>query len=551
MGSFLGDALTERGLVAADDIERAKSIQAGLGGRLDSILMRLGSVSEDKLLPVLSELYQAPMLAATELPVSRESFAATVEASGLDIDWWLDQGVVAWLDEGRVHCVGPHVCDPTISEVLERAFPDSSLSWYLMRSYDLERAVEAVSPDAGGEIYGDDAEHLRELAEEAPVIEFVNNMLAQAYDQNASDIHVEPGEHQMEIRFRVDGVLYNRYTLPRERFAAISSRVKLVSGMDIAERRLPQDGRFSARLSGQEIDLRVSAAPGVHGESVVMRLLPKDNKTVDLHKIGIADDNMSVIERHITQPHGIILVTGPTGSGKSTTLYSVLDNVSDDSKKIITVEDPVEFQLPGITQLQTHAEIGYTFATALRSVLRQDPDVMMVGEIRDLETAEIAIQSSLTGHLVLSTLHTNDAVSAFTRLIDMGVDPFLVATPVRMVMAQRLVRVLCKHCAVPAAPTESITEVVSGLSGVGTEWREAVGCSHCFGHGYSGRTGIHEVVEVTPALQEMILHGASQQDMLKQALSQGTRTLRMDGLLKASQGITSADEVLRVTAADH
>ncbi|MEP5766262.1 MAG: ATPase, T2SS/T4P/T4SS family [Halieaceae bacterium] len=541
----------QRGLVSQEDIERAKTVQASLGGRLDSILMRLGAVSEDNLLPVLSELYAAPMLSPADLPVTSESFAEVVEQSGLDPDWWLDLGVIAWIDDDVVNCVGPNVCDPTVSEILERAFHGMQLAWNVMRDYDLERVLETVSPDAGGEYYGDDAEHLRELAEEAPVIEFVNNMLAQAYDQNASDIHIEPGEHKMEVRFRVDGVLYNRYTLPVERFSAISSRVKLVSGMDIAERRLPQDGRFTARLSGQEIDLRVSAAPGVHGESVVMRLLPKDNKTVSLGGIGIAEDNMTVIKRHITQPHGIILVTGPTGSGKSTTLYSVLDHVSDDSKKIITVEDPVEFQLAGITQLQTHAEIGYTFATALRSVLRQDPDVMMVGEIRDLETAEIAIQSSLTGHLVLSTLHTNDAVSAFTRLIDMGVDPFLVATPVRMVMAQRLVRVLCKHCAVPAAPAAGISEMIAHIDSAGDEWRDAVGCSHCFGHGYSGRTGIHEVVEVTPALQEMILQGASHQDMLQLAVSQGTRTLRMDGLVKAAQGLTSVDEVLRVTAAEH
>jgi general secretion pathway protein E len=551
MTSYLGSALQERGLVSVEDIERARSVQSSLGGRLDSVLLRLGSLSEDKLLPVLSELYEAPLMTLSELPVTRESFAETVLASGLGLDWWLDQNVVAWIEDELLYCVGPDVCDPMISEVLEKSFPDREIRWQLMRNYDLERAIESVSPEASGEFYGDDAEHLRELAEEAPVIEFVNNMLAQAFDQNASDIHIEPGEYQMDVRFRVDGVLYNRYTLPFERFAAISSRVKLVSGMDIAERRLPQDGRFSARLSGQEIDLRVSAAPGVHGESVVMRLLPKDNKTVSLDGIGIASDNMAIIRRHITQPHGIILVTGPTGSGKSTTLYSVLDHVNDDSKKIITVEDPVEFQLEGITQLQTHSEIGYTFATALRSVLRQDPDVMMVGEIRDLETAEIAIQSSLTGHLVLSTLHTNDAISAFTRLIDMGVDPFLVATPVRMVMAQRLVRVLCRHCAEPAAPSDSVVSFVDGISSADTQWREAIGCSHCFGHGYTGRTGIHEVVEVTPALQEMILKGASQQQMLEQALSQGTRTLRVDGLLRASQGLTSVDEVLRVTAAEH
>jgi len=320
--------------------------------------------------------------------------------------------------------------------------------------------------------------------------------------------------------------------------------------MDIAERRLPQDGRFSTRLSGKEIDLRVSSVPGVHGESLVLRLLPKESETISLDRIGIAADNIATIKRHIHQPHGIVLVTGPTGSGKSTTLYSVLDHVSDKSKKIITVEDPVEYRLEGITQLQTHAEIGYTFATALRSVLRQDPDVLMVGEIRDLETAEIAIQASLTGHLVLSTLHTNDAVSAFTRLIDMGVEPFLVATPVRMVVAQRLIRLLCPHCSRPAQPVEEIKALVAGIPSAQSDWREAVGCDRCFGHGYYGRTGIHEVVEVTPDMQHMILSGASSQDMQKLALSQGTRTLRSDGLLKASQGRTSVDEVLRVTAAD-
>jgi general secretion pathway protein E len=551
VSSYLGDLLLERGLVSSDDVTRAQSVQLNLGGRLDNILMRLGSVSEDNLLPVLAEAYAAPLLQAKDLPATPEEYMVVVDASGLGLDWWLDQELVGWREEDGVHCAGREVCSQMVSEMLSKYLPEEEIHWHVLSTYDLERTLDVLSGQMAAEGSDwDDIDHLRELAEEAPVIEFVNNMLAQAFDQRGSDIHIEPGEHQMEIRVRVDGVLYNRYTLPSERFNAISSRVKLISGMDIAERRLPQDGRFTARLSGKEIDLRVSSVPGVHGESLVMRLLPKESETIALDRIGIADDNIATIKQHIHQPHGIILVTGPTGSGKSTTLYSILDHVSDAAKKIITVEDPVEYRLEGITQLQTHAEIGYTFASALRSVLRQDPDVLMVGEIRDLETAEIAIQASLTGHLVLSTLHTNDAVSAFTRLIDMGVEPFLVATPVRMVVAQRLVRKLCQHCAKPAEPVEEIKDIVAEFAGAGGEWREAVGCDQCFGHGYHGRTGIHEVVEVTPEMQHLILSGAPTQEMMQLALSQGTRTLRGDGLFKASRGVTSVDEVLRVTAAD-
>jgi len=551
VSSYLGELLLERGLVSADDVARAQSVQLNLGGRLDNILMRLGSVSEDHLLPVLADAYAAPLLQAKDLPAMAEEYMTVIDASGLGLDWWLDQELVAWHEEDGIHCAGREVCGQMVSEMLARHLPEEEIHWHVISSYDLDRALDILSGQAETQGTGwDDIDHLRELAEEAPVIEFVNNMLAQAFDQRASDIHIEPSEHQMEIRVRVDGVLYNRYTLPSERFNAISSRVKLISGMDIAERRLPQDGRFSARLSGKEIDLRVSSVPGVHGESLVLRLLPKESETISLDGIGIAGDNIATIKQHIRQPHGIILVTGPTGSGKSTTLYSVLDHVSDKAKKIITVEDPVEYQLEGITQLQIHAEIGYTFASALRSVLRQDPDVLMVGEIRDLETAEIAIQASLTGHLVLSTLHTNDSISAFTRLIDMGVEPFLVATPVRMVVAQRLIRLLCPQCSRPAEPVEEVRAIVSEIPDAGSDWREAVGCDHCFGHGYYGRSGIHEVVEVTPEMQHLILSGAPTQEMFQLAQSQGTRTLRGDGLLKASQGITSVDEVLRVTAAD-
>jgi general secretion pathway protein E len=306
-------------------------------------------------------------------------------------------------------------------------------------------------------------------------------------------------------------------------------------------------------VSGADVDIRVSTVPGVYGESIVMRLLPKESKGYHLAGLGLEADNLERIQRWVNQPHGIVLVTGPTGSGKSTTLYSLLEALNDGKRKIITVEDPVEFRLPRITQIQTHGEIGYTFARALRSILRQDPDIVMVGEIRDAETAEIAIQASLTGHMVLSTLHTNDAISAFTRLIDMGIEPFLVATPVRAVVAQRLVRSLCKACAEPAAPIKDLVEMTlailpEALRAQPPRWRRAVGCSACQGTGYLGRTGIHELVEVDPQLQAIIVHGASVGEMRELADSKGYRTLRQDGLVKAWRGLTSVEEVLRVTA---
>jgi general secretion pathway protein E len=411
--------------------------------------------------------------------------------------------------------------------------------------------LDALGRHAGDEGEGGDVQHLREMAEEAPVVELVSNLMAQAVEQRASDIHLEPEERQFSVRFRIDGVLHQRLQLPRERFDAVASRLKLISGMDIAERRLPQDGRMSTRVGGQEMDIRVSALPGVHGESIVMRLLPKERKELGLDRLGFEADHLALMKAWTAEANGIVLVTGPTGSGKSTTLYAALAAANDGLKKIITVEDPVEFQLPAITQIQAHAEIGLTFANALRSILRQDPDVIMIGEIRDLETAEIAVQAALTGHLVLSTLHTNDAISAFTRLVDMGVEPFLVATPIRAVQAQRLVRRLCA-CARPAHVPEALQAEAARfadavLPGVAPRWLEAVGCPQCLGTGYRGRLGIYEMVPVSEQMQHLIVTGASVNEMKAQARAEGHRFLRDDGLLKAWQGLTTVEEVLRVT----
>lgn len=551
--SFLGQHLLEQGLISPKDLQKAEAVQKSIGGRFSSILMRLGAISEDSLLQVLSELMQMPLLKGPEIPEDPLVYIHAVEQCEIDLDWWIDQETLIWEHKDELRCAARDFLSNSLYELLTRTFPDRKVVICLVSTYELERRLDAVSRarrvDTGldGSI-----ENLRELAEEAPVIEFVNNLLSQAYEQRASDVHVEPCEHQMEARFRIDGVLYSRFTLPKERFPAISSRIKLISGLDISERRLPQDGRISLRLGGEEVDLRVSTAPGVHGESIVLRLLPKEKKSFSLADLGFAPDHFEQLERLIREPHGILLVTGPTGSGKSTTLYAALDTINDKSTKIITVEDPVEFQLDGITQLQTHAEIGYTFARALRSILRQDPDVVMIGEIRDKETAEIAVQASLTGHMVLSTLHTNDSVSAFTRLIDMGIEPFLVATPVRAVMAQRLVRRLCPKCSQPTQALPEMEKIVHRFlpeeqRDAPGNWKQPKGCPACQGTGYQGRIGIYELVEVTPEIQDMILTGSTTNEM-RSVAQKTNRMLRDDGLLKAWAGQTSIDEVLRITA---
>jgi general secretion pathway protein E len=349
-------------------------------------------------------------------------------------------------------------------------------------------------------------------------------------------------------------VLQTRGTFPRERFDAVASRIKLISGLDIAERRLPQDGRITVRAAGIDMDIRVSVIPGVHGESIVMRLLPKERKDFRLDRLGMEPDHLQAFERWAKEPHGIVLVTGPTGSGKSTSLYAALAVANDRQHKIITVEDPVEYKMSGITQIQTHAEIGYTFARALRAILRHDPDIVMIGEIRDLETAEIAVQAALTGHMVFSTIHTNDAISTFTRLTDMGVEPFLVASSVRAVEAQRLVRRLCTHCAEPVEPPATLAATLAelrerfpALFQDPPAFRQAVGCTHCHQTGYRGRVGIYEFVEVSPRIQGAIMQRLPAYEVVAMARAGGYRNLREDGLVKAWRGQTSIDEVLRVT----
>ena len=550
----LDEFLIERNDVQQADIDKALQIQRSVGGRLGALLVRTGAISEDLLLRRLAEQQRALYLrSAEELPDSLDVYQFMAESS-IKLDWFLDHAVLIWRQDEALFCVARDILDHALRATLNYFYPGERVTFCLAANHQIDRLLDFVRKERAIEnLYtGDSARQLREMAEEAPIIELVNNLLSQAVDVGASDIHVEPAEEQFAVRMRVDGVLHTRLTQPVERFPAVASRIKLISGIDIAERRLPQDGRISTRISGSEMDIRVSTVPCAFGESIVLRMLAKERDDLTLANLGMEGDHLGLFGSWLHANNGIVLVTGPTGSGKSTTLAAGLQDIDDGIKKIITVEDPVEHQMPNITQIQTHAEIGYTFARALRAILRQDPDVIMIGEIRDLETAEIAIRSALTGHLVLSTLHTNDALSSFTRLIDMGVEPFLVVAPVRGVQAQRLVRKTCPRCARPIEPPSLLGAQLEGIPPrlLGDRWVRVEGCEACRHTGYSGRTGIYELVPVSTELQDLIVGGAKLNDLKGLARRQGHRTLLHDGLIKASHGHTTVEEITRLALED-
>lgn len=398
----------------------------------------------------------------------------------------------------------------------------------------------------------DDPEQLKDMASEAPVIRLVNHLISQAIEVGASDIHFEPFRDHLKVRYRIDGVLHEMETIAKRLQPAITSRVKLMSKMNIAEMRLPQDGRIKVKERAREIDIRVSSLPTLFGESLVLRLLNRDEVKLDLESLGLSQEMLDKFDRVITRPYGMILVTGPTGSGKTTTLYAVMNRINSPDKKIVTVEDPVEYQLDGINQIHVKTNIGLTFASALRTILRQDPDVILVGEIRDGETAEIAIQSALTGHLVFSTLHTNDAPSAITRLQEMGVEAYLLSSCLLAVVAQRLVRRICPHCKKEVPVNETLWDEMRHLGGNAVSERPEViwkgeGCSHCAGTGYAGRIGIYEFMEISPAIHRLIMQGADSSTIMSEARKEGMRTLREDGMLHVIHGVTTLEEVIRVT----
>ncbi len=414
------------------------------------------------------------------------------------------------------------------------------------------RAQLTPKLDQGGQDALDidpDSEYLEDMASEAPVIRMVNHLMERALDLNASDIHFEPEEHALMVRCRVDGVMIKLEQLPHKVIPAISSRIKLMARLDIGEKRLPQDGRIQYRLAQRNLDMRISTLPGVHGESIVLRILDRSDVNVDLDQLGMPVDVLDKYSQLINQPFGMILVTGPTGSGKTTSLYGTLEKIRTGTQKIITVEDPVEYQMEGITQIHVNAKIGLTFSSGLRSIVRQDPDVILVGEIRDSETANIAIESALTGHLVFSTLHTNDAASAVTRLQDMGIDTYLISSSVLGVMAQRLVRRVCEHCAEPYQL--SVDEVhkleINAVDYLHT--RKGKGCEHCGQTGYRGRVGIYELLMMSDQIRHVVTEGGDANSIRAQAKQESMRTLREDALEKLAQGVTTPEEVFRVTRA--
>jgi len=538
----LGDLLIERGLVTDRDLSQALAAQREVGGALGSALVRLGALSENDLLEVLSEQTGISIADGGSLPTPAEVQTA-VERTQASLPWLLNKDAIIWFADvdgrERLHLASRNPQDPALQEAAEQ-WSSLPAICFLATQQSLEGLLEQLGKehdaDLNAQHVSQDAARLREMAEEAPVIDFVNSVFAEAIRRRASDVHIEPFEDRFVVRLRVDGILMSWRTAPRSSFDAVASRIKLLSGMDIAERRLPQDGRQSIRISGRELDLRVSSLPTTWGESLVLRLLGKTTSLPDFDDLGILEDHQAKLRSLIAKPHGVLLVTGPTGSGKTTTIYRLLAELNDGVRKIITVEDPVEFDLPGVMQVAVRSDIGLSFASGLRSILRQDPDVILIGEIRDSETAKIAVQAALTGHLVISTVHTNSAVAAIPRLLDLGVEEFLLADVLTGLVGQRLVRRLCKSCA-----TSGHSSTGNGRAGF-----EPQGCQACGHTGYSGRIGIYEVIEVDGALAGAIRTRTAESELRALAHGNANRDMRQDGLLKVRQGETSASEVLRV-----
>lgn len=527
-----------------------------------SVLIEQGFVREEDLFDFLHTRYGVPSISLEDAELDPK----LVELLGADLIRrylvvpvrkvgstlyvaMVDPFDVALIDDLKFH-TGLHIealvaPESQIRRAIERFFNPTEALVETIR-VDLGEGMEVVKPQ---ETF--DLSEAEKTSEEAPVVKLVNTILADAISKDASDIHIEPYEKFMRVRYRIDGVLYEVMKLPMRVRNAVVSRLKIMAQLDIAERRLPQDGRFMVRMGGREIDFRVSVIPVQYGEKVVLRLLDKGRVQYELSGLGLEEDDIQKLQRAIRKPYGMILVTGPTGSGKSTTLYTVLAELNQPSVNICTVEDPIEISLPGVNQVQVHEQIGLTFASCLRAFLRQDPDIIMVGEIRDRETAEIAIRAALTGHLVLSTLHTNDAPSSMTRLLDMGVEPFLVSSSVVLVIAQRLVRTICPHCKEPVEiPLESLMELGVREEDIQDGFRayRGKGCSKCDYRGYKGRTAIFEMMEVDEGIRELVLRRAPATEIKRQALSGGMRTLRDSGILKVKRGITTVEEVLRVTS---
>lgn len=549
----IGERLVSAGKLSERDLERALVAQQEMGGQLGEVMVKLGLVAEHDVVLALASQLDVVYIAPADLPEAPD-FPASVSRAFLQNHLIYPLRV----DERGMHCAMAHPEDRYVRDALSLA-AELPVVACICEASALERAVphmlspeladvEEGAPEGDAADGGEFIEHLKDLASEAPVIRLVNQLIADALDRRASDIHIEPYEGALHLRYRVDGVIHRAEDPPFSLAAAVVSRIKLLAGLNIAERRLPQDGRIKTRIKGREIDLRVSTVPITHGESVVLRVLDRASVRFGLGDMGFSIAHLDQFQKLLSQPHGIMLITGPTGSGKTTTLYAALSTLEASSSKIITVEDPVEYQLPEINQIQVHPGIGLTFAHALRSILRQDPDVIMIGEMRDGETAEIAVQSALTGHLVLSTLHTNTAAGAITRLEDMGVPRYLITSSVIGILAQRLVRKLCPSCKVPYQPSHSLLKSL-GLAEHphALTFHHATGCPACQGTGYRGRTAIHELLVLDADMQNAVLRGADANELHRLANGKGMHTLRDDGLRTVIEGVSTVDEVLRVT----
>ena len=558
----LGELLVEKGLITEKQLEQALEEQKKTGKLLGRVLVDLGFVKDEDILSVLGaqtgmeevdltnldvppqllEKVPGPLAKAYKIVPIRMEGNTLVVAMGDPLN-------IQALDDLRflLDCdvKGLISNEQAVNEAIDRLYGGE-----METVEDLLRELEAeAAPLEEGEEAIEDVETLEQLAHEVPVVKLLNLVLIQAIKDKASDIHFEPFEDQFRIRYRVDGVLYEMVPPPRHFALAVTTRIKVMADMDIAERRLPQDGRITLHIGGREIDLRVSSIPTVFGESVVMRVLDKSVLMLPLEKLGFAEDDLEKVNKLIQKPNGIILVTGPTGCGKTTTLYAALRKINTPEVKIITVEDPVEYDIEGIHQVQVKPQIGLTFAVTLRHILRQDPDIILVGEIRDLETAEMAIQASLTGHLVFSTLHTNDSPSAVTRLIDMEVEPFLISSTLEAVISQRLVRVICNFCKEEYRPSDEELELleITREEADKHKFYRGKGCPACNNIGYMGRTGIFEIMVMNEELRRAVVDRASASEIREVALRYGMKTLRKDGLDKIYKGITTIEEVVRET----
>jgi len=559
----LGEVLIREGFLTREKRDQALAEQRSTGQRFGYVLARLGLVPEVEITKILARQHRMPAVDLSRFDVDPKILKL------IPGDLATKQVVLPLKREGRTLTVA--MADPTNMGLVEDlkfitrydVFPvlagEHTLRTIIERHYQgSDQQLQEILKDMEGQ--GEDVEIVEELEDEAatqaqiddaPVVKLINGLLTDAVRRGASDIHIEPFEFELRVRYRIDGALLEVMKPPLRMKAALTSRIKILSQLNIAERRVPQDGRLKLKMGNRVIDFRVSVLPVLFGEKIVLRILDKGNLTLDLSKFGFEPKAEADLMASILNPYGMVLVTGPTGSGKTTTLYSALSRINTIESNIMTAEDPVEYNLMGINQVLVRNEIGLTFAAALKAFLRQDPNIIMIGEIRDLETGSIAIKAALTGHLVLSTLHTNDAPSTITRMIDMGIEPFNVASAVNLVVAQRLVRRICSECSAPATykPEEIRSLGLSPEEAKKMPFRKGTGCDSCSGTGYRGRAGLYEVMAMSPELRRMVLRGASVADIQATAVKEGMLTLRMDGLKKIERGVTTLEEVVKETAA--